>query len=471
MTPTASILIIDDDKGVTYTLNSLFQKLGHSTEFCHTLSDGLETIRKTHFDILFLDVMLPDGNGLEFLKVIDQLPEAPMVIVMTTFADPDGAEQAILNGAWDYLEKPLSLHKISLQLMRALQYKEKNSSSNRPVFMKRQNIIGDSKEIQSCFTIAAKAANCQASVLILGETGTGKELFAKAIHENSNRSDENFVVLDCGIMTETLVESMLFGHTKGAFTGADKERTGIISLAHKGTLFLDEIGDLPMSAQSSFLRVLQEHRFRPIGGKKEIESDFRVVAATNKDLDAMVKQNKFRHDLLFRLKSIILELPPLKNRTDDIKALVLHYIAVLCDRHGLLTKGFSPDFLEALQTYPWPGNTRELINVLDSAIAMAQNEPTLFPVHLPKKIRIALAQSAIKKPAPVPVPSGDIALKTQTVSSDFTSLKALIHQTEKKYFESLFSVTKGDIKTICRISELSRAMVYARLKKYNLSRN
>ncbi len=470
----ADILVIDDDSGIVYTLTSLFESMGHQVSASSDLKQGYELLSTKTFDLLFLDVQLPDGSGLNFLSDVQTLSDPPIVIVMTGFADPEGAEQAIRNGAWDYLEKPLSLQKISLQMIRALQYREEKSQAGTPVMMKRKDIIGDSREIQAALSIAARAANTDANVLIQGETGTGKELFARAIHENSHRHNANFVVVDCGIMTETLVESMLFGHVKGAFTGAAKEQAGIVQLADGGTLFLDEIGDLPQTAQSSFLRVLQERRFRPVGGKKEIHSNFRLIAATNKDLDTMAAQNSFRPDLLFRLKAVNLELPALKNRKSDIKAQALHYIERLCNKYTLPVKGFSPDFMEALQAYSWPGNTRELVHALDSAIAMAQAEPMLFPLHLPRQVRIALARGAFEKtPSPVASTdkvSGKFAAPRVEPGAPVPLLKDMIEKCEKDYFTHLLTATGGDIKSMCRICGLSRAMVYARLKKYNLSR-
>ena len=465
----ANILIIDDDDSVRYTLSSLFTPMGHTVTGCENLEQGFSELSRNEFDVTFLDVQLPDGSGLDFLKQIHQLPSPPLVIVMTGYANPEGAESAILNGAWDYLEKPLSLKKISLQMIRALQYRQTRQQVEDPVLLDRQDIIGNSNAIDASLTVAAEEANCDASVLIQGETGTGKELFAKAIHDNSRRARENFMVVDCGIMTESLVESMLFGHVKGAFTGADKAHTGIIAMAHNGTLFLDEIGDLPLSTQASFLRVLQEKKFRPVGGKKEIESDFRLIAATNKDLDQMVKEEKFRQDLLFRLRAINLELPPLRHRKGDIKPLVQHYIQKLCDKYGIAVKGFSPDFIEGLETYEWPGNARELVNTMDSTIAMAHNEPILFPLHLPKPIRICLAKESLEKPAAKP-PQPAAMQPEHHLDAPLPKLKEVIETTEKQYFQSLLQSTSGDIKSMCDISGLSRAMVYARLKKYHLSR-
>ncbi len=460
------VLIIDDDKGLCYTLSGMVRKKGHDVTCAYTLKEGLEKVSSGEFDIVFLDVQMPDGDGLEQLPVIREAPSTPEVIIITGQGDPDGAELAIDSGAWDYIEKPSSIKEMALPFIRALQYREEKILKKNSVLINREGIVGESRQIKSCLELVANASNSDSNTLITGETGTGKELFARAIHANSLHAGHNFVVVDCGALTETLVESILFGHEKGAFTGADKTQSGLIKQADKGTLFLDEVGELPMSIQSTFLRTLQEHSFRPIGTKEESKSDFRLIAATNRDLDQMVQAGKFRNDLLFRLRSIAIDLPPLRKRPNDIKDLTLHYIRKFCDINGLGLKGFSPEFLEAIVAYSWPGNVRELVNALENALSVARNEPTLFPVHLPKKIRIKLARSSISQQA-----ANEAVLKKNIEFPEpFPNLKSLIEKTEGQYFQGLVSFTGGDIKKICRISGLSRAMVYSRLRKYDISR-
>lgn len=463
----ANVLIIDDDRSVCKLMSNVVQAMEHTAISKFSLKQGFEEVISQPYDVVFLDVGMPDGNGLNLLPQILDVPCPPEVIIITGNGDPDGAELAIDSGAWTYIEKPLSTKEIALQLTRALQYREEKRSLKAFVLPKREGIVGDSRPIRSCLELVAKAANNDSNVLIIGETGTGKELFAKAIHQNSVRAGGNFVVVDCGALTETLVESILFGHEKGAFTGADKENLGLIKLAHNGTLFLDEVGELPMSVQGSFLRVLQERRFRPVGGKSEIDSNFRLISATNSDLDRMVQTGKYRNDLLFRLRSITIDLPSLGKRNGDIKDIALHYIAKLCDRYNLGTKGFSPEFLEALLAYSWPGNVRELVNALECALSVAQNEPILFPFHLPKKIRIKLARSKATRPAP----NQAVVDKHNEIPEPFPNLRTLLAKTERQYFQALISFTGNNIKEVCRISELSRAMVYGRIKKYNIFRH
>jgi DNA-binding NtrC family response regulator len=270
------------------------------------------------YDVIFLDVRLPDGIGLDAIQKIKANSSAPEVVIITGEGDPNGAELAIQYGAWDYIEKPPSVQSVILPLVRALQYRTEKKDAQKPLMIKRDNIIGNSPQLLRSLKKLARAAQSQASVLIEGETGTGKELFAMAIHQSSSRSGKNFVVVDCAALPETLVESVLFGHAKGAFTGADQAKEGLVKQADQGTLFLDEIGELPLSLQKAFLRVLQEQRFRPIGGGSEVNSDFRLIAATNRDLDRMVQEKQFRQDLLFRIRSLVITLPPLRERPEDI---------------------------------------------------------------------------------------------------------------------------------------------------------
>ncbi|MCF8120007.1 MAG: sigma-54 dependent transcriptional regulator [Deltaproteobacteria bacterium] len=460
----AHILIIDDDKAVGEALSSLVQAMGHRHFYASRLKQGLELACMEPFDLVFLDVMLPDGNGIEVIPDIKKAPGSPEVVIITGVGSKDGAELAIKSGSWDYIQKPLSVEKINLSLTRVLQYREEKSKRTRPRVLKREGIIGSSPEMAQCMDLLAKAADTDANVLITGETGTGKERFARAIHENSDRSENAFVVVDCAVLPENLIISTLFGHEKGAFTGADRTREGLIREADGGTLFLDEVGELPVSQQKAFLRVLQERRFRPVGGKKDTVSDFRVIAATNRDIDAMIKTEAFREDLLFRLQSLSIHIPPLRDRGRDIKNIALYYLKELSSKYGPGQKGYSPEFIEALSRYQWPGNVRELNHAVENALSESRDEPTLFPIHLPIHIRSQLARSSVKETRKS---SPDI----DSHHTSFPSLKEMMEFTEKEYFQNLVHYTGGDINEICRISGLSRSNVYTRFKKYNLSKS
>jgi two-component system NtrC family response regulator len=462
----AKIMVIDDDKMICTALSSLLTSKGNDVSHALTLKAGLDEILSTDYDLVVLDVRLPDGNGLEAIPRIKNTPSSPEVIIITGEGTPDGAEVAIKSGAWDYIQKPLSPQKIELPLKRVLQYREKKESSQPPVALKREGIIGDSQPMRSCYDLIARASQTEANVLLQGESGTGKELFAKAIHANSLQRDNAFVVIDCAALPDTLIESVLFGHEKGAFTGADKPSEGLLKEAHQGTLFLDEVVELPLDMQSSFLRVLQERRFRPIGSIKEVRSSFRLIAATNRNLDEMVANGSFRQDLYFRLQSIIIDLPPLRNRAEDINDIAFHYMGKFCNRYAMGTKGFSPEFLEVLSNYDWPGNVRELINALERSLSMAGDEPTLYPIHLPIHIRTKLARASLDPGHPE---RADFEARFH-FSGLLPKFQELSDRFEKQYLQDLVSYSNGDIKKICSISGLSRSQVYRLFKKHHISK-
>ena len=392
----ARVLIVDDDELICEMLSFVVEDMGHSVSSATTVETGFKKASSEAFDVIFLDIKMPDGNGLDLLPRIRELPSHPEVIIITGSGDPDGAELAIKNGAWDYIQKSSSTKEMLLPFVRALQYREQKNARKPLAALKLNGVIGKSQTMKVCLDLLAQAAHSEVNVLLTGETGTGKEVFARAIHENSGRADENFVVVDCTALPATLVESVLFGHEKGSFTGADRTQTGLVKQADGGTLFLDEIGELPLTMQKAFLRVLQEHRFRPVGAKRESESNFRLIAATNRDLDKMVQDGTFRSDLLFRVRTLTIELPPLSARKNDIKELAMHHMARVCERYQIGTKGFSPEFFDALMAHEWPGNVRELVNAIERAISDAYHEPTLFPKHLPLDLRVKVARSSVK---------------------------------------------------------------------------
>jgi two-component system NtrC family response regulator len=465
----AKVLIIDDDRMMCDSLSQIVQRMEHEVVCAYTVKEGMDQTSTGTFDVIFLDVNLPDGNGLEMLPQIQSSPASPEVIIMTGFGDPDGAELAIRNGAWDYLEKPSSLKEIALPFLRALQYREEKKAKKETVALRREGIVGNSPALRNCLDLLAQSAGSEVNVLITGETGTGKELFALALHGNSPRADKNFTVVDCTSIPENLVESILFGYEKGAFTGADRPHEGLIKQAHGGTLFLDEVGELPLSIQKSFLRVLQDHRFRPLRGKQEQESDFRLVAATNRNLTQLVEGGKFRQDLLYRLQSFVIDLPPLRERREDIQELTLHQLARLRRQYETGLKGFSPEFLEALQSYEWPGNVRELFNSLERAFAAAGAEPTLFPKHLPSDLLVQLTQGKLgtkgRKRPPLPE---EKSLKPTLADFKTVREKALA-EIEKRYFQKLILQTRGETEKARRVSGLSRARLYELLKKHRLA--
>lgn len=465
----AKILIIDDDDGICFTLSRLAKGLGHDAICADTLEKGLSAASSGEVDIVFLDVDMPDGSGLELLPKIIETPSHPEVIIITGKGNVDGAELAIKNGAWDYIEKPSSIKEMTLPLVRALQYRGEKRSQKPLAALKTEGIIGSSPPLQACLDRLAQAASSEGNVIITGETGTGKELFSRAVHENSTRSNSNYVVVDCTAIPEALVESTLFGYVKGAFTGADTAMEGLITQADGGTLLLDEVGELPLSAQKTFLRVLQERCFRPVGSKKEVKSDFRLLAATNRDLNEMTRQGKFRSDLLYRLRTFIIELPPLRERREDIKLLAMHHMAQLCERYHAGTKGFSPEFLEAISSYSWPGNVRELVNTLERVLAVSGLEPTLFPKHLPDYIRIQLVREHEFNSPSEPDRQEETAKAAQPLPRLKDFREQAIARLEKQYLKDLISQTGGNPKEARRISGLGKSRFYQLLKQHNLT--
>ncbi len=459
----ANILIVDDDAMVRTSMAAIIGHAGHFADLAASLKEGLALVEEGRYDVIFLDVWMPDGNGLEAIPKFRTTPGHPEIIIMTGLGDPDGAELAIKSGAWDYIEKGASVKELNLSLTRALQYREQKEAKKPRLALKKEDIIGNSPAINQCLDLMAQAASADSNVLITGETGTGKELFARAIHNNSARAEGNFVVVDCTALPETLVESMLFGHERGAFTGADRPTEGLVRHAHGGTLFLDEIGELPIGLQKVFLRVLQEHRFRPIGSKKELHSDFRLICATNRNLEDMAKEGGFREDLLFRVQTISIHLPPLRDRKDDIREIALHHLNKTCKLSGEPIKGFSPDFFETLCFYNWPGNVRELLNTLDKVMADAFDEPTLFPRHLPTNIRAQAVRRQVKGAPPPPVETpGREPFRPKPMQQFMDEMKA-------HYLTDLMAWADHDVRQACSVSGLSRSHLYQLLKKFNIS--
>ncbi|MCJ7540617.1 MAG: sigma-54 dependent transcriptional regulator [Desulfobacterales bacterium] len=460
-----NLLIIDDDEMMCKAFSKIIKDMGHDVEYALTLDEGLERASSDPFDVVLLDVRMPDGSGLEILPKIKRTTSKPEVIIMTAAGDPDGAELAIKSGAWDYIEKAPSLKEMMLPLSRAFQYMQEKAFRTPPVALKREGLVGNSPKIKVCLDLVAQAAVSDANILITGETGTGKELFARAIHDNSRRSEKNFVVIDCAALPETLVQSLLFGHEKGAFTSADKYQQGLIEQADVGTLFLDEIGELSLVTQRTFFRVLQERRFRSVGGKAEKKSNFRLIAATNRNLDQMAEKGDFRKDLLFRLHSLTIDLPSLRDRLEDIKELARFHVSRLCDYYHIETKGFSPEFFDALTSYNWPGNVRELVNMLDGAIAVAGKNPTLYSKHLPTHIRIRMARTSIGKYEKKDIPPNTGI----NPAENLPDLKTFRESVERQYLKDLILLTKGDIKKSCQISGISRSRLYEILAKYKIT--
>ena len=465
----ANILVIDDEQMICDMMSRVIVRMGHSVQQATTLAEGVNAAQKQAFEVIFLDVQLPDGNGLSKMPIIEKLSSKSEVIVITGFANPEGIEKAIQSNAWDYIQKPLSLEAITQSVHRALQYRKERQICRPRKAVKRSGIVGHSQSLMSCLDLVERAADSNANILIAGETGTGKELFARAIHSNSPRADKNFIVIDCGSLPESLIESLLLGHAKGAFTGASKAEEGFIKRADGGTLFLDEVGELTPAMQKVFLRVLQERSFYPIGDTRETKSDFRLVAASNRNLNEMVKSGRFREDLLFRICSISIDIPPLRQRDDDVLELATYYLQALCESQQIEHKLFSSDLLEVLKTYRWPGNVRELFSVLEATLANARHDPTLFAKHLPKSLRIEVARASLDLDFS-DVGTYNLAIDAAAPLPSWQKFRRKhIADGEKQYLQRLIGRCSGNVQKAAQLSGLSRPHLYGLLRKYGIS--
>ncbi len=472
----STILILDDDPDISVIISQLAQDAGHTVHTAGTLAEGLALLAGTPVDLVFLDVRLPDGSGIDALSDIRKAASRPEVIIITGLGDPDGAELAIQNGAWDYIEKTSTLKQIMFSMDRALRFREKGRKPAL-IAIRRDDFVGESPAIQPVLENIAIAASGDAGVLITGETGTGKEVIARTIHENSPRSKKSFVVLDCASLAESLAEGELFGHVKGSFTGANATRTGLVGQADGGTLFLDEVGELPLSIQATFLRVLQEKRFRPVGSSKEYFSDFRLIAATNRNLEQMCSEGLFRSDLYYRIKSCAIKMPPLRDRLEDVPIISRFHLDRLCSKYKSQPKEMSEDFSVALTNYDWPGNIRELVQTLERTIMRAMDEDVLYPEHLPVDIRAKAVRRSVGGAGEDSVgqgisEAGDfcVELLASGVPEFKGYRKQCLDHAEQQYLEKLLLEAQGSIKEACRLSGLSRTRLYVLMKEHGVSR-
>ena len=382
----ASILVIHERSDICDLLCPVIEAGGHDCVALPSCVAALESLRTSAKDIVILDIDTTENPDVAIQSLV-RSASRPCVLAMSKGQESGALERAIRAGAWDVVCTPATHDELMQAVGRCLFHRQARSSagSNRP--LKRDAILGTSSCLERCLEHISTASQTNASVLLLGETGTGKELFANAIHANSARSGGNFIVVDCTNIPKTLAESLLFGHERGSFTGAADTREGLFKQADGGTIFLDEIGDLDFEVQKSLLRVLQDRRFRPLSSKREVTSDFRLVAATNCDLREMVAKGQFRKDLYHRLCSRVIKLPPLRDRREDILPIADFHIGRICEELGCPVKEISYELHHALTLHDWPGNVRELINTLHAAVHNGFAEARLYPQHLPLELR------------------------------------------------------------------------------------
>lgn len=384
------ILIIDDEKSILDLLKVVFKKEGYQVATVLSASKALELIKEENFDLVLSDIKLPEMNGLEILKLIkEKNPELP-VVMMTAYGTIKQAVEALKAGALDYVLKPFDVEELKIVVAHGLEkrrLKEENIQLKKELEdkYKFENMVGKSKKMKEVYRLIEKVASIDSTVLISGESGTGKEMAARAIHFLSRRRDFSFVSINCGALPENLLESELFGHTKGAFTGAVAEKKGMFEMAQQGTLFLDEVSEMSAWTQVKVLRALQERKIRRVGGTEEIDVDVRIIAATNQDLRKKTEEGRFREDLFYRLNVISFEMPPLRKRKEDLPLLVSHFLQKYCHQMGRKMKRIAPEVMQVFESYPWPGNVRELENVIERIVAI-EERGTITEDSLPAEL-------------------------------------------------------------------------------------
>jgi two-component system response regulator PilR (NtrC family) len=396
------ILVVDDERSMRELLAIVLRREGYEVLLAENGRAAIEMLEREPVDLLISDIKMPDVSGVDVLRAAKRVDQDILGIMITAFASTDTAVEAMRLGACDYLSKPFDVDLLKMKVREKIenrQLKQENVLLKRTLGLSHQfsNIIGRSEAMLDVFKMIQTVARTNSTILLTGESGTGKGLVAQAIHFHSLRRDKPMVSLNCGALPETLLESELFGHMRGSFTGADANKKGLLEVAEKGTIFLDEIGEMSAVLQVKFLRVLQERRFRRVGGLDELQADIRVVAATNQDLTKLVAEGRFREDLFYRINVIPIALPPLRDRREDIPLLAAHFLEKFKEQMGKAVTGVSNEAMALLSRYDWPGNIRELENALERAVAL-ESTPTVLPDSLPSAIR-----GEAQKPAGAPV--------------------------------------------------------------------
>jgi two-component system response regulator GlrR len=456
----AKILLVDDDPNLIELVQMRLESAGYEVRAVLKEEDAIGLVRTEPVDLCLFDLMLENQDGISLMESVHAIsPDVP-AIILTAHGTIENAVEAMRKGAYGYLTKPFEPRDLLLQIERALEHRRLNSEIKRlKVLLEERfdfaNIVARSSKMRAVLDIVTRIAKLDSTVHIHGESGTGKELIAKAIHLASDRKDQNFVALNCAALPETLLESELFGHEKGAFTGAVKTTRGLFTQAHGGTLFLDEIGDMPMATQSKLLRVLQERQFYPVGSEAPLEVDVRVIVATNKDLEEQVKKGLFRDDLFYRIHVIPIYLPPLRERKEDILPLAEHLLKKCTAQMKRDVKAIAPDALRKIMLHDWPGNVRELENTIEYAVAMTQQDTITEDYVLPAKVLVA----------------------DETGSHDRSSgcdeiikpLKDARDAFEREYLTQVLALTEGNVSHAAKLAGKYRADFYDLLKKHQLS--
>jgi two-component system response regulator PilR (NtrC family) len=406
-----NILIIDDEEVLQDILTALLSKEGFTTFSARTGEEALDLLAREEIDLVLLDLMLPDVQGQDLLRSIRKADPDQVVVVITAFSSIEGAIDAMRQGAFHYIPKPFKNEEVLLTIRKGLDQRRLANENRALRAQLRQrfgfdNIIGKSKPMEQVFELIRLAAPAKSNILVLGESGTGKELVAKAIHHNSRRVKGPFITVNSGSMPPDLLESNLFGHVRGAFTGATANKKGLFEVAHKGSIFFDEIGNIPLDTQAKLLRVIQEKEFMRLGGVDTLKADVRIIAATNADIETTVKEGRFREDLFYRLNVITISLPPLRERPEDIPLLVRHFLTTYATENEKQVEEVSPQAMELLLDYDWPGNVRELENVIERAVVLSRGSSVDVDL-LPPGVR----QPAPSSPPMPNLPEGGVSFK------------------------------------------------------------
>jgi len=454
----ARILVVDDELSMRELLSIVLKREGYQVLLADNGQAALDVLKQEPIDLLISDIKMPDMSGVDVLRAAKAVDQDVLAIMVTAFASTETAVEAMRLGACDYLSKPFDIDVLKMKVREKIenrQLRQENVLLKRTLGLSHQfsNIIGRSETMLAVFKMIETVARTHSTILLTGESGTGKGLVAQAIHFHSLRRERPMVSLNCGAMPETLLESELFGHMRGAFTGAETNKKGLLEVAEKGTIFLDEIGEMSAVMQVKFLRVLQERRFRRVGGLEEMQADIRVIAATNQDLGKAADEGRFREDLFYRINVIPIALPPLRERREDIPLLADHFLAKYTELMGKEITGIARPALELLQQHDWPGNIRELENVMERAIAL-ERTPTILPDSLPPSIR-----TAGPKTGP---PASD------TLPETGFDLEAHVKEIERGYIAQALEQAGGvQVKAAELVGMSFRSFRYY-VKKYNL---
>ena len=455
------ILVIDDNPNLLELIKMRLESADYSVTATGEEDKAIGALKEQGFDLCIVDLMLANGDGLSLMEEFRAInPDVP-TIILTAHGSIESAVEAMRRGAYSYLTKPFEPGDLLLQIERALENRKLNSEIKRLKDLLDErfdfaNIVARSAKMRSILDVVTRIAKLDSTVHIHGESGTGKELIAKPIHLASDRKDKSFVALNCAALPETLLESELFGHEKGAFTGAVRSTKGLFTQAHGGTLFLDEIGDMPLSTQSKLLRVLQERQFYPVGSEAPTEVDVRVIVATNKDLEEQVRKGLFRDDLFYRIHVIPILLPPLRERKEDIVPLVEYFFRKFSQQMKKDVKGLTPDALRKLMMHEWPGNVRELENTIEYAVAMTQKDMVTEDFVLQGKSSAAERSQGLSQEKP----SG--------ANDSMRPLKDARDAFERDYLVQVLSMTEGNVSQAAKLAGKYRADFYDLLKKHEL---